>query len=87
MVVLWFIVFERSLFDFICILGFFLGGVPLLVFEIMKTNTPEFTVKFDQKLGGKDRTEDNLTDLIHFGYNLTLYFDGFDFRRDLGLRS
>ena len=63
------------------------GGVPLLVFEIMKTNTPEFTVKFDQKLGGKDRTEDNLTDLIHFGYNLTLYFDGFDFRRDLGLRS
>ena len=81
------IVFERSLFDFICILGFFFGWVPLLVFEIMKTNTPEFTVKFDQKLGGKDRTEDNLTDLIHFGYNLTLYFDGFDFRRDLGLRS
>ena len=26
------------------------------------TLTPEFTVKFDQKLGGKDRTEDNLTD-------------------------
>ena len=23
---------------------------------------PEFTVKFDQKLGGKDRAEDNLTD-------------------------
>ena len=50
----------------------FLGGVlvfvmtktkrGLLVFEITKTNTPEFTVKFHQKLGGKDRTEDNLTD-------------------------
>ena len=34
----------------------------LLVFEITKTKTPEFTVKFDQKLGGKGRTEDNLTD-------------------------
>ena len=30
------------------------GGV--LVFEITKTKTPEFTVKFDLKLGGKDRT-------------------------------
>ena len=28
----------------------------VLVFET------KFTVKFDQKLGGKDRTEDNLTD-------------------------
>ena len=37
----------------------FLG---VLVFEITKTKTSEFTVKFDQKLGGKDRKEDNLTD-------------------------
>ena len=34
----------------------------VLVFEITKTKTPKFTVKFDLKLGGKDRTEDNLTD-------------------------
>ena len=34
----------------------------LIVFEIMKTKTPEFTVKFDLKLGGKNWTEDNLTD-------------------------
>ena len=33
----------------------------LLVFITTKTKTPELTVKFDQKLGGKDRTEDNLT--------------------------
>ena len=33
-----------------------------LSFRIMKTKTPEFTVKFDQNLGGKDRREDNLTD-------------------------
>ena len=38
----------------------FFWGV--LVLEIMKTKTPEFTVKLDQKLGRKDRTEDNLTD-------------------------
>ena len=43
-----------------------------LVFEITKTKTPKFTVKFDLKLGGKDQT--------YFGYNLTLYLDGFDFR-------
>ena len=35
------------------------GGGGSLVLEIMKTKTPEFTVKFDQKLGGKDWTEDN----------------------------
>ena len=51
-----------------------------LVFEITKTKTPKFTVKFDLKLGGKDRTWYNLTDQTYFGYNLTLYFDGFDFR-------
>ena len=34
----------------------------VFAFEITKTKTPEFTVKFDQKLGGKNRTEDNLTD-------------------------
>ena len=28
----------------------------VLVFEITKTKTPKFTVKFDLKLGGKDRT-------------------------------
>ena len=38
---------------------FFWGGWGVLVLEIMKTKTPEFTVKFDQKLGGKDWTEDN----------------------------
>ena len=35
--------------------GSFFGGV--FVFEITKTKTPEFTFKFDQKLGGKDRTD------------------------------
>ena len=29
---------------------------------IAKTKTPKFTVKFDLKLCGKNRTEDNLTD-------------------------
>ena len=52
----------------------------VFVFEITKTETPKFTVKFDLKLGGKNRTEDNLTDETYFGYNLTSYFDGFDFR-------
>ena len=33
---------------------------PVLVFEI--TKTPKFPVKFDLKLGGKNQTEDNLTD-------------------------
>ena len=28
----------------------------VLVFEITKTKTPKFTVKFDLKLGGQDRT-------------------------------
>ena len=28
----------------------------------LRPETPEFTVKFDRKLGGKDRTGDNLTD-------------------------
>ena len=31
----------------------------LIVFEITKTKTLKFTVKFDLKLGGKKRTEDN----------------------------
>ena len=52
----------------------------VLVFEITKTKTPKFTVKFDLKLGGKDRTRYNLTGQTYFGYNLTLYFDEFDFR-------
>ena len=39
----------------LCILDMF-------VFEITKTKTPKFTVKFDLKLGGKNRTEDILTD-------------------------
>ena len=38
----------------------FCGGV--LNFEITKTKIPKFTVKFDLELGGKTRTEDNLTD-------------------------
>ena len=50
-----------------------------LDFEITKIKTPKFTVKFVLKLGGKDRTWYNLTDQTYFGYNLTLYFDGFDF--------
>ena len=33
-----------------------------LCFKNDKTKTPEFTFKFDLKLGGKNRTEDNLTD-------------------------
>ena len=36
-----------------------------------ETKTPQFTVKFDIKLGGKDRTWYNLTDQTYFGYNLT----------------
>ena len=58
--------------------GLVLWGV--LVFVITKTKTPQFTVKFHLKLSGKNRTEDNLTDLNYFGYNLTSYFDRFDFR-------
>ena len=57
--------------------------VGVLVFVITKTETPKFTVKFDLKLAGKDRTRYNLTDQTYFGYNLTLYFDGFDFRGSL----
>ena len=53
----------------------------VFVFEIAKTKTHAFTVKFDLKLGGKNRTEDNLLDQTYFGYNLASYFDGFDFRR------
>ena len=34
----------------------------VFVFEITKTKTPKFTVKFDLELCGKNRTEDNLTD-------------------------
>ena len=34
----------------------------VFAFEIMKTKTPKFTVKFDLKLSGKNWTEDNLTD-------------------------
>ena len=59
----------------------------VLVFEITKTKTPKFTVRFDLKLGGKDRTKDNLTDYNNFGYNLTLYFDGFDFRGSYSFRN
>ena len=51
----------------------------VFVFEITKTKTPKFTVKFDLKLGGKNR-RDNMTDQTYFDYNLTSYFDGFDFR-------
>ena len=78
--------------------GLFFQGVlvfviEVFVFEITKTKTPKFVVKFDLKLGGKNRTEDNLTDQTYFDYNLTSYFDGFDFRGSyflsqvLGLRS
>ena len=68
---------------------FFGGGGGVLVFEITKTNTPKFTVRFDLKLGGKDRTKGNLTDYNYFaiGYNLTLYFDGFDFRGSYSFRN
>ena len=52
----------------------------VFVFEITKTKTPKSAVKFDRKLGGKNRTEDNLTDYTYFDYNLTSYFAGFDFR-------
>ena len=72
MVVLRLIVFERSYFDFIYIYYglVFKGGLVFVitktkrvfVFEITKTKTPKFTVKFDLKLGGKNRREDNLTD-------------------------
>ena len=34
----------------------------VFVFEITKTKTPKFAVKFDLKLYGKSRTEDNWTD-------------------------
>ena len=34
----------------------------VLVFEITNTRTPKFTVKCELKLGGKDRTGDNLAD-------------------------
>ena len=54
-------------------------GLGVLVFEITKTTTPKLAVTFDLKLGGKDRTKDNLTDYTYFSYK-TLYFDGFDFR-------
>ena len=50
---------------------FFFGGGGVLVLEIMKSKTPEFTIKFDQKLGGKDWTEDN--------YRLDLFQWQFDF--------
>ena len=53
----------------------------VFVFEITKTKIPKFTVKFDLKLGGKNQTEDNLTDYTYFGYNLNSYFDRFDFMR------
>ena len=65
---------------------FFLGGLSfrklreVFVLGITKTKTPKFTVKFDLKPGGKNRTEDNLTDLTYFNYSLTSDFDGFDFR-------
>ena len=32
------------------------------ILQTIALKTPEFTVKFDQNLGGKDRTEDNLID-------------------------
>ena len=37
-------------------------GLSFRNFEITKTKTPKSAVKFDRKLGGKNRTEDNLTD-------------------------
>ena len=55
----------------------FFGGLGL---ELgLGVSTPKLAVKFDLKLGGKDRTKDNLTDYTYFSYK-TLYFDGFDFR-------
>ena len=54
------IVFERSYSRYIYFTDCFLCGV--FVFETTKTKTPKFTAKFDLKLRGKDRTEDNLTD-------------------------
>ena len=36
---------------------------------LTETKTPKFTVKFDLKLSGKDRTGYNLTDQTYFGYN------------------
>ena len=57
------------------------------VFEITKIKTPKLTVRFDLKLGGKDRTKDNFTDYNYFGYNLTLHFDGFDFRGSYSFRN
>ena len=46
----------------------------------MKTKIPEFTIKFDLKLGEKNQTEENLTDEASFDYNLTSSFEGFDLR-------
>ena len=46
----------------------------------MKTEIPEFAIKFDLKLGEKNQTEENLTDEAYFDYNLTSYFEGFDVR-------
>ena len=77
----------RVIVDFIYILridslgGLGLGlGLGVLVFEITKSKTPKLAVTFDLKLGGKDPTKDNLTHYTYLCYNLTLYFDGFDFR-------
>ena len=36
--------------------GVLVFEIPLLVFEITKTKTPKFTIKFDLKFSGKDRT-------------------------------
>ena len=48
-----------------------IGFVRVLVFVVTKTKTPKFAVKFDLKLGGKNRKEVNLTDWTYFGYILT----------------
>ena len=55
--------------DVFLVYGLVLWGVLVLVklrgvfvFEITKTKTSKFIVKFDLKLSGKNRTEDNLTD-------------------------
>ena len=73
-------VFGRSWFDFVEILGIVLVGV--LVFVIARAGTPKFAVGFDLKLGGGGgggRAWGGLADWTCFGCSLTLYFDGFDF--------
>ena len=42
--------------------GLYIKLKGVFVFEITKTKTAKFTVKFDLNLEGKKRKEDNLTD-------------------------